>query len=412
MDKAEQRLSQPILVVAGEASGEMYAADLVRALTDRWGYSRSCFFGCGSTHLQQEGVEILVDNCQLSVLGPFEAISHIGHFLVAFHRLVSESRRRRTKWAILVDFPDFNIPLAKKLKRQGVRVFYFVSPQLWAWRKWRVHQLRELVDKMIVILPFEKEFYAAHGMDVEYFGHPLVDKVKASSTRSQFFEAYRLDKTYLTLSLLPGSRKREIRFNLPTMLRSARRLQWDRPAQFLVPVASPTHRDLVQSLMLSEAPDLSINIVENDTYNSIAHSTLAVVSSGTATLEAALLGTPLITVFRISVLSWIVGKYLIDVPYYSLVNLIAGEEVIPELYQEDFTEEKLYVKIHEFLTNSSQPTRVKMGLAGVRHRLGSGGAITKAAECIAAFIEHWTSAGLYEGGGGYPISSVHPGSSD
>jgi len=387
MNSLSQEPAAPILVVAGEASGDMYAAELVQALRTRLGASGPAFFGCGGTALRQAGMEILVDNRQLSVLGPFEAVSHLSRFISALRQLEAAAGQRKPRWAILVDFPDFNLPLARRLKRQGVGVIYFISPQIWAWRKRRVHALRRWVDRMIVILPFEAEFYRRYGMQVEYVGHPLVDRVKTSCSRAQFLRSVGLAEDRLTVSLLPGSRSREIRFNLPAMARTARRLQWEQPAQFLVPLASPSHAPLVRSLIRDEAPGFSASLVENDTYNTVGHSDLAVVSSGTATLEAALLGTPLIAVFRISIPSWIVGQYLIDVPYYSLVNLIAGREIIPELYQQDFTEDRLYAEIRKFLTESGYSARVRMALSGVRERLGPGGAISRTAESIAARME-------------------------
>ncbi len=387
MKSVSQPRPAPVLVVAGEASGDMYAAELVQALRTRLGASGPAFFGCGGPALRQAGMEIEVDNRQLSVLGPFEAVSHLGRFFAALRQLEAAARRKKPRWAILVDFPDFNLPLARRLKRQGVGILYFISPQIWAWRKRRVHALRRWVDRMIVILPFEAEFYRRYGMKVEYVGHPLVDRVKPSRSRAQFLRSLRLAEERLTISLLPGSRSREIRYNLPAMARTAQRLQWERSAQFLVPLASPLHARLVRGLIRDEAPGLSAVLVENDTYNAVGHSDLAVVSSGTATLEAALLGTPLIAVFRISIPSWIVGQYLIDVPYYSLVNLIAGREVIPELYQQDFTEDRLHAEIQRLLVESGPSERVKMGLSEVRERLGSGGAISKAAESIASCME-------------------------
>ena len=387
MKPISQEPPAPILVVAGEASGDMYAAELVQALRTRLGASAQAFFGCGGSALRQAGMDILVDNRHLSVLGPFEAVSHLGRFFSALRQLEAAAKQRKPRWAILVDFPDFNLPLARKLKRQGVGVFYFISPQIWAWRKRRVHALRRWVDRMIVILPFEAEFYRRYGMQVEYVGHPLVDRVKTSCSRPRFLRSLGLAEDRLTISLLPGSRPREIRFNLPAMARTARRLQRERSAQFLVPLASPSQAPLVRGLIRDEAPGLSAALVENDTYNTVGHSDLAVVSSGTATLEAALLGTPLIAVFRISIPSWIVGQYLIDVPYYSLVNLIAGREIIPELYQQDFTEDRLYAEIGKFLTQSGCSARVKMALSGVRERLGQGGAISRAAESIASCME-------------------------
>ncbi len=387
MKSVSQEPTAPFLVVAGEASGDMYAAELVQALRTRLGASGPAFFGCGGPALRQAGMEILVDNRQLSVLGPFEAVSHLGRFFAALRQLEAAARQRKPRWAILVDFPDFNLPLARKLKRLGVGVFYFISPQIWAWRKRRVHALRRWVDRMIVILPFEAEFYRRYGMQVEYVGHPLVDRVKTSCSRTRFLNSLGLAEDRLTISLLPGSRSREIRFNLPAMARTAQRLQWEQPAQFLVPSASPSHAPLIRGLIRDEAPGFSAVLVEHDTYNAVGHSDLAVVSSGTATLEAALLGTPLIAVFRISIPSWIVGQYLIDVPYYSLVNLIAGREIIPELYQQDFTEDRLHAEIRKFLTESGRSARVKMALSGVRERLGRGGAVSRAAESIASRME-------------------------
>ena len=393
MNPVSQEPTAPVLVVAGEASGDMHAAELVEALRTRLGASGPAFFGCGGPALRQAGMEILVDNRQLSVLGPFEAVSHLGRFFAALRQLEAAARQKKPRWAILVDFPDFNLPLARRLKRQGVGVFYFISPQIWAWRKRRVHGLRRWVDRMIVILPFEAEFYRRYGMQVEYVGHPLVDRVKTSCSRAEFLRSLRLAEDRLTISLLPGSRSREIRFNLPAMVRTAQRLQWEQSAQFLVPLASPAHAQLVRGLIRDEAQGLSAVLVENDTYNAVGHSDLAVVSSGTATLEAALLGTPLIAVFRISIPSWIVGQYLIDVPYYSLVNLIAGREIIPELYQQDFTEDRLYAEIRKYLTESGCSARVKMALSGVRERLGRGGAISRAAESIASWMEEGAKGG-------------------
>ena len=386
MKSISQGPAAPILVVAGEASGDMYAAELVQALKTRLGSSAPDFFGCGGSALRQAGMDIQVDNRQLSVLGPFEAVSHLGRFFAALRQLETAARQKKPRWAILVDFPDFNIPLARKLKRQGVGIFYFISPQIWAWRKRRVHSLRRWVDHMIVILPFETEFYRQYGMQVEYVGHPLVDRVNSSCSRVQFLRSLRLVEDRLTISLLPGSRSREIRFNLPVMVRTAQRLQWEHSAQFLIPLASSLHAPMVRDLIRDEAPGLSAVLVENDTYNAVDNSDLAVVSSGTATLEAALLGTPLIAVFRISIPSWIVGQYLIDVPYYSLVNLIAGRKVIPELYQKDFSEDRLYAEIRRLLTESGHSSRVKMGLADVRKELGKGGAISRAAESIASWM--------------------------
>jgi lipid-A-disaccharide synthase len=235
---------------------------------------------------------------------------------------------------------------------------------------------------MLVILPFERDFYCRRGIEVEYIGHPLIDRVFTTTPKLGFLEKYHLDINIPTLSLLPGSRKKEINYNLPIMLRTAKLLSRNRPIQFVLPLASEMHRALVNKIMKDEVGSLPLEIIVDDTYNTVGHSDLAVVASGTATLEAALLGTPLITVFRISNVTWIIGQYLVQVPFYSLVNLIAGKKIVPELFQSNFREDTLYREITELLDNKAHRERVKLELAEVKKKLGGGGAMTKAAEQV------------------------------
>ncbi|HEX2520680.1 MAG TPA: lipid-A-disaccharide synthase [Terriglobia bacterium] len=375
-----------VLIVAGEASGEMYAAELVSNLTSKLGENSPKFFGCGGKKMREAGVETLVDIHSLAVLGPFEAISHLFHLYSALSLLVQQAAARRPCVAILVDFPDFNLRLAKKLKSIEIPVVYFISPQVWAWRSGRVAKMKSIIDRMLVILPFEKDFYAARGMEVDYVGHPLVDRVGVTKSRSEVFLAYQLDEGTQTVSLLPGSRTKEITFHLPVLLQAARWLHWQRPIQFLVPLSSSRHKPLIERTIAEEKGQLVLRLVEHDAYDAVAHSDLAVVSSGTATLETALLGTPLIAVFKVSDLTWIVGQYLVRVPFYSLVNLIAGREVVPELFQKDFTAERLYAEMQRHLENPDLLKRVRMDLALVKDRLGEGGAIHNAAERILPWL--------------------------
>ncbi len=386
MKEARDSASRSILIVAGEASGEMYAAELVEALQASSDFSQYHFFGCGGDRMRQLGVEILVDIHQLAVLGPFEALSHMVHFYSALRKLVSTTENRSPVLAILVDFPDFNLRLAHKLKVYDVPVIYFISPQVWAWRTGRMRQMKKVIDLMLVILPFEKAFYATWGMEVEYIGHPLVDRVKTSCSRSDFFRRYDLRPELPTISLLPGSRTKEIRYTMPTLLQTTRRLSWERPMQFLVPMATAADRALIEKLIADESPQLPVTILEQDTYNAVGYSDLAVVSSGTATLEAALLGTPLISVFRISNLTWIVGQYLVNVPYYSLVNLIAGKEVVPELFQNRFSAETLYTEMKRYLNDPALRKHAKIELAAVKNKLGEGGAIQRAAQTVRRWL--------------------------
>ncbi|MCI0624589.1 MAG: lipid-A-disaccharide synthase [Acidobacteria bacterium] len=377
---------QSVLIVAGEASGDMYAAELVADLLAKVPPNSLRFFGCGGKRMRETGVETLVDIHRLAVLGPFEAVSHLRHLYSALRLLVNEARTKRPRLAILVDFPDFNLRLAAKLKALGIPVVYLISPQVWAWRSGRVEQMKKTIDRMLVILPFEKDFYAERGMEVDYVGHPLVDRVRVSKTKGEFFQAHRLNETVPTVSLLPGSRTKEIQFHLPVLLQAARWLHWQRPVQFLLPSASRLHRGLIRRILAEEGgPPLAL--IEYDTYNAMGHSDLAVVSSGTATLETALLGTPLITVFKISNLTWIIGQYLVRVPFYSLVNLVAGQELVPELFQSDFTAERLHAEMARLLDQPERLKHVRMGLASVKQRLGAGGAIHNAAERILPWLQ-------------------------
>ena len=374
--------SPSILVVAGESSGEMYAAELVNAIEARMGSDSLRFFGCGGERMRRSGVETLVDIHKLAVLGPFEAVSHLLHLYTALKLLANEAVVRRPRMAILVDFPDFNLRLAKRLQALQIPIVYFISPQVWAWRSRRVFLMKEMIDHMLVILPFEKDFYSKFGMDVDYVGHPLLDRVKTSMSREDFFRKQGVESSRTFISLLPGSRTQEIQYHLPILLQTAQRLAWERPMQFFLPLASSANRGLVERLVQEAHTELPLQIVVDDTYNTIGHSDLAVVSSGTATLETAILGTPLITVFKISNFTWIVGQYLVHVPSYSLVNLIAGKKIVPELYQKEFDVDHLHAEIKKYLDDADLGKRVRMELSLVKEKLGEGGAIERAAEKI------------------------------
>ncbi|MEW5976611.1 MAG: lipid-A-disaccharide synthase [Acidobacteriota bacterium] len=374
-----------ILIVAGEASGEMHAAALVGELAAITATPLQ-FFGCGGTEMRQAGVETLVDIGKLAVLGPLEALAHMGHYFDALRRLTEAARSRSPQMAILVDFPDFNLRLAGRLKQLNIPVVYFISPQVWAWRSGRINHMRNVVDHMLVILPFEQLFYAKHGVDVTYVGHPLVDRVKTTLTRTEFLQRYSLDGDRPVLSLLPGSRPKEIHYHLPILLEGARLVSWKHPVQVLLPLASSLDRARVERQVRDHSPDGFVRVIQGDTYNVVGHSEVAVVSSGTATLEAALLQTPLVTVFRISHLTWIIGQYLVRVPHYSLVNLIADKPVVPELFQSEFSAERLAREVLNLLEDSSLRMRVKMELASVRQQLGEGGAISRAASKIREWL--------------------------
>jgi lipid-A-disaccharide synthase len=370
-----------LLMVAGERSGDVYGAGLATALRARLGAVD--IFGCGGEAMRQAGVETPVDAHEISVAGIFELVARLPRVYGAFRTLLQEVARRRPQLAVLIDFPDFNLRLAKRLKRRNIPVVYFVSPQVWAWRAGRLKQIRAHVAKMLCIFDFEEAIYQKAGIPVEYVGHPLVDLVRPHLTREEFFAKARLDPGTLTVALLPGSRQQEVRYNLPSMLDAATRLALARQIQFVIPVA-PTldPLGLVKTLLERYVGRATVRTVVHATYDALQHAEVAVVASGTATLEAALRERPMVVVYRVSPLSWLVGKFLVDVPYYSMVNLLAGKPLVTELMQSDFTAPKLAAQVEYLLDHPEAREKMVQEFRALKPRLGPGGALGRAADAV------------------------------
>ena len=381
----------PLLIVAGERSGDLYGARLAACLRRR--SDNLELFGCGGDEMRRAGVDTVVDAHEVTVVGITEVASRLPRILRAFRRLLQQVDARKPRAAILIDFPDFNLRLAKKLKRRGIPVIYFVSPQIWAWRKSRLRVMRKTVSRMICIFPFEESFYREAGIEVEYVGHPLVGSVEPSSSREEFFARNRLDPACPTVALLPGSREGEVRHNLPAMLGAAECL-WDkRKVQFVVP-AAPTlppgwMERAVAGWERSGAPSRGalLRVEKDGAYDALRYSTAAVVTSGTATLEACLLGCPMVVVYRVSALTWLVGRLLVDVPFYSMVNLIAGRQVVRELFQSDFTGPKVAREVERLLDKREIREKMIAELDEVKSALGHPGAVERAAESILGMLK-------------------------
>lgn len=369
-----------IMIVAGEASGDAHAADLIAALRRR--HPDLHFFGCGGERMAAAGCELLVDISQLAVLGLVEVLAHLPRIHRLWRRLRQALLQRRPAGIVLVDFPDFNLRLAKAAHAAGIPAVYFISPQLWAWRSGRVKQVRRNIRRMICIFPFEQDFYAEHGINVAWVGHPLVDRVAAA--RRQLPDARewreRLGGSGAELiALLPGSRKREIEFHLPTMLDAAARLHDEAPREFVVPVA-PTLRQADVAAMIPESLRASVHLVPAaEMYTALAYARLAIVASGTATVETALMGTPMVVVYRLSHLSYGLGRRLVRTPYVAMVNLIAGGGVVPELIQSHFRAEVIVDWAHRLLPAGQERLQMLRALEQIRERLGPPGAIDRAA---------------------------------
>jgi lipid-A-disaccharide synthase len=358
------------LISAGEASGEAYGAQLIAALRRR--VPEATFFGVGSERMRADGFECVVDARDISVLGLAEVVSQLPKIYRKFRRLLRAVDQNRPDAAVLIDFPDFNFRLARQLHRRGIPVFYFVSPQLWAWRQGRIELVRKYIRKMLVIFPFEEEFYCTRGVDAEYVGHPLADVPLPSQSRGNFAKQYGLDPKKQWIALLPGSRRKEVLMNMPEMLRAARLLTseaTDPPFEFLLPVASTLNTAWMAELTAGEKVGIKLT---NDAPATLLHARVGVVASGTATVEAALIGTPFVMVYRVSDLTWRLGRRLVKVPHFGMVNLIAGRGIVPEVVQSDFRAENVVAHLRELMPDGGARDRMLEDLAEVRNKLHPG----------------------------------------
>jgi lipid-A-disaccharide synthase len=354
-----------VMISAGEASGEMYGAELLTALRNLHGGAVACF-GMGGERMNEAGGELVVHARDVAVVGLFEVLSHLPRIYREFHKLLAEVDRQRPDVAVLIDFPDWNFRLAKQLHRRGIPVVYYVSPQLWAWRKGRLKLVQRYVSEMLVIIPFEREFYAQNGVQVEFVGHPLSELETPKVSREDFAARWGLDASRQLIALLPGSRSKELRLNLPAMLGAAERLGTE--YEFVMPVASTLDKDWVREQISLCAKNVGIKLTD-DARASLLHARVGVVASGTATVEAALIGTPFVMVYRVAGLTWTLGRHLVKLPYYGMVNLVAGREVVPELIQDGFTPESVEREVRALLEDGTARQRMTEALAEVRGML-------------------------------------------
>ncbi|EPX57747.1 Lipid-A-disaccharide synthase [Cystobacter fuscus DSM 2262] len=368
-----------ILVVAGEASGDAHAAELVAALRAR--RPDLSFFGMGGSRLAAQGVELLYGAHEVNVMGITEVLPKIPRILQVMGGLARAAAERRPACAILVDIPDFNLRLAARLKKLGIPVAYYVSPMIWAWRRGRVKTIARLVDRMLCILPFEEDFYREAGVAARYVGSPVVEQVPAPASALAFRQKLGLPPEAPTLALLPGSRMSEIRRILPSMVGAAKTLVAERPGlQVVVPVAPTIAREEILSRF--EGSGVRPILVEGRAPEVVGASDAAIVASGTAALEAGLMQRPLVVVYRVSLLTYLVGRMMLKVAHVALVNLLANRRVVPELLQGDMTPERIAGEIRRLWVPGAPRDEMLRGLEEVRTRLGESGAATRAAESV------------------------------
>ena len=370
-----------ILISAGEASGDMYAARLATALRARADVQ---LFGMGGPRMREAGVDTIADCSEVSLVGIVEIAKKYPALKRVWKRILGETTRRNPRLAILTDFPGFHLRLARALKRKKIPSVYFVCPQFWAWRPWRANLVRRRFVRGLCIFPFEQEWYRSRGVPADFIGHPLVGNVAAKRTRAEFAAESGLDAAKPIVALLPGSRAGEIAHHMPPLVQACRMMGRGRDVQFVLALAPGMSKSQFAAYL---QPDVPIKVVEDVTYDVLGAADVAIVSSGTATVEAALMNAPMIVVYRLAPLTAAIARWLVRTPMFAMVNLIAGRRVAPELVQKDFTPERVAREALRLLDSPKAREEMRKGLAEVRERLGPPGAIDRAADIIAAMLK-------------------------
>jgi len=340
----------------------MYGAQLIEALHRR--DSQIEFFGVGGNRMRTAGCDTVVDAKDLSVVGITEILSHLPKIYGLYQHLIKEADKRKPDLAIVIDSPAFNWRVARQMKKRGIPVVYYVAPQFWAWRQGRVRLIRDYVDKALVIFPFEEKFYRDRGVDATFVGHPLAELLLPAIDRNDYAAHHHLDPAKHWITLMPGSRVKEVRMNLPTILDTVPQLG---PAyEFLLPVAPTLDRAFLQSLIDERTCGQHTITLVPESLPALWHSRAGIIASGTATVEAAMMRTPFVMVYRVSPLTYALGKPRVRVPRFAMVNLIAGEQIVPELVQHDFTAANVVARLQEILPEGTPRNRMLEGLTLVK----------------------------------------------
>ena len=370
-----------VMIIAGEASGDLHGARLVQAM--RRQEPGLTFCGMGSRELAAAGVELLFDASRIAVVGLIEVLTHIPDIFAAQKILKKRMQEDRPDLLILIDFPDFNLMLAKRAKKLGIPVFYYISPQVWAWRTGRVKTIGRLVDTIGVILPFEESFYRRRGVAARYVGHPLLDSVKVTTDRDSFCRRHGINPDHKLIGLLPGSRRKEISALLPDFLATAKLLQgkYDQEFVFLLPVAATvSDEDLRNNGLEAFSGQINLHLIRENRYDMMAACDAVVAASGTVTLELAILGVPMVVVYRVSPHTYYLGRLLVrHMQFFCLVNLIAERSVVPELLQDEVNPGKIEAELVRLLFDDMARREMQMALAEVHGKLGKPGASQRAA---------------------------------
>lgn len=374
-------------MVAGEASGDLHGSHLVKEMLSLDPTLQ--FYGVGGKKMKNEGVELIADSKEMAVVGITEVLLKLKRIYQIYRKLKNSLTSNSPSLVILIDYPDFNLRFAREAKKKNIPIVYYISPQVWAWRKGRIKKIGRLIKKMIVIFPFEKKIYEEAQIDVDFVGHPLLDAIRSQFSREEAFQQFSLSSGVTTIGLLPGSRMNEVKRHLPPMIKAIPLISKQiNPVQFIIPVAPGLDLGEVQNLVGSKREN--IRVVENNIYDVMRISDVVIVASGTATMEAAIMGAPMIVVYRVSPLTYLLGKMLIKVKNIGMVNIIAGKTVVPELIQKDVTPEKITSAVVQILENPSKQEEIKKELNSLKEKIGKSGASFRAAQIIISLLQRYT----------------------
>lgn len=375
-------MKERILIVAGEVSGDLHAAGLISELKKI--KPEHEVFGIGGSQMQNQGVKISYHTDKMAFLGFWEVLRHLGFIREVRRSLLKEIDRQPCRLAILVDYPGFNLRLAKDLKQRKIPVIYYISPQVWAWGRKRIEKIRRLVEHMIVFFPFEESLYSLNKVKVTFVGHPLVELAKPTLTREEFYRSLNAPSDQKFIGLFPGSRPQEVKQHLSIMLKVGQILQKRRKElAFLMAVAPGINSEEIKTML---SPDLPVSLLYNRNYEIMSYSEFLLVKSGTSTVEAALCGTPFVVMYKTSPLSYLIAKHLVKVPHLAMANLLAEKRVVPEFIQNDAQPQKIASEMFSLLENQKRYQAIKTELSQIRKKLGSGNAYQKAAKVVAEYL--------------------------
>lgn len=360
-------MSDSILIIAGETSGDLHGADLMKELKNL--NANISFFGIGGSNMHKYGIELICHSDKLNFMGFLEVLKHIPFIKKIQKKIISEVIKRKTKYAILLDFPGFNLGIAKKLKKLNVEIFYYISPQIWAWGQSRIKKIKKLFQKIFVLFPFEEDFYKKHNVNAEFVGHPLINRINEHRflDKQTLYKKFQLDESKEILLLLPGSRIQEVIKILPRIFSSAEKLAVKFNLQIII-ACSPS---INESLIKSKIKSINYKIISDHTYDLMYNAKFGIIKSGTSTLEAGLIGLPMVIVYYTSYISYLIGLFLIKVENIGIINILSGRKIVPELIQSDVNQKNLYSIVSELLSDSKKMDLMKSELSKLREILGT-----------------------------------------